>query len=334
MATEIIRMEGRDSQGNAVTLDIAVQVQTTTTKPLLGASTSSNTTWSTFTAAIGQPQARRTYEGGGSALPTTFAASRASSDPAAGRATYTSFKPNQDGGMATFATSTIQQNWCLAYLRSVPLGHRCNVSIWHEPGDNFGSFTMAQWKAGVVKLGQLVAQVNAEKGPASRLRSGPMIEGPWDFHRTNTSYGQQPYGPHDWFFTAAELQWIDFIGMDPYIWNGSDPSYERQMTVNDMGTGSGGDRSAMAYLAAMGKPLVLGEWGVTSNDQSDQEKADEIRAAWAWMKAWNLAHPELPIEAALYFHYNLEADVTWEVLGSGEALAKQALIDILADAKT
>jgi len=322
-----------DRSGGTGQASVNYTISTPTAKPLLGASSSSNTTWTTLVNAIGQPMARRTYEGGGSALPATFAASRASSDPAAGRATYTSFKPNQDGAMPTFATSTIQQNWCLAYLRSVPVGHHFNVSIWHEPGDNFGSFTVAQWKAGVVKLGQLVAQVNAEKGSASRLRSGPMIEGPWDFDSTNTTYGQIPYGPIDWKFTAAELQWIDFIGVDPYTWNGNDPTYERQMTYDDMGRGSGQTRSLMTYLTQMGKPVVLGEWGITSNDQTDQQKADEIRAAWAWMKAWNVAHPTLPIEAALYFHYNLEANVTWEVLGAGEVLAKQALIDILADAK-
>jgi hypothetical protein len=328
-----VRVQGTDSQGHATSVDLPITV-TAAVRPLLGAGTSSNTTWSTLTAAVGQFQARRTYEGGGSALPTSFSGSRAASDLGAGRATYASFKPNQDGGMATFATSTIQQNWCLAYLRSVPVGHRFNVSVWHEPGDNFGSFTVAQWKAGVVKLGQLVAQVNAEKGPSSRLRSGPIIEGPWDFDSTNTSYGQTPYGPVDWRFTAAELQWIDFIGIDPYIWKGNDVSLARQLTYDDMGRGSGQTRACMTYLVSMGKPVVLGEWGVTSNDQSDADKAAEIRAAWDWMKAWTAAYPgTAPIEAALYFHYNLEADVTWEVLGVGEELAKQALIDILADAR-
>jgi len=321
-----------DRSGGTAQASVNYTVSTPTVKPLLGACTSSNTTWTTLVAAVGQPMARRTYEGGGSTLPATFAASRASSDPAAGRVTYTSFKPNQDGGMPTFATSTIQQDWCLAYLRSIPVGHRCNLGIWHEPGDNFGSFTVPQWKAGVVKLGQLVAQVNAEKGPTSRLRSGPMIEGPYDFDSTNTGYGQIPFGPIDWWFTAAELQWIDYIGVDPYIWGGGDPSYERQMTYDDMGRGAGQTRSCMSYLTAMGKPIAITEWGVTSAGQTDQEKADEIRAAWAWMKAWNVAHPGLPIEAALYFHYNLSG-ATWEVLGAGEELAKQALIDVLADAK-
>jgi len=322
-----VRIQGTDSQGHATSVDLPFTVTAATVKPLLGASTSSNTTWSTLTAAVGQFQARRTYEGGGSALPATFAASRASSDPAAGRVTYSTFKPNQDGGLPTFPTSTIQQNWLRNFLRSVPVGHRYNIGLFHEPEDNIqnGEFTLAQWKAAVNKCGEIVAEINAEKGSSSRLRNGFCIMGPWTFD-TASAYDQW-----DWS-TGFNLNVIDYVAVDAYIWKGDDPSLARQMTYDDMGRGSGQTRACMTKLLQWGKPVVLAEWGVTSNDQTDQQKADEIRAAWAWFKAWSAAYPgTVPIEAVLYFHYNLEADVTWEVLG--QAQSKQALIDILADAK-
>jgi hypothetical protein len=317
-----------DRSGGTAQASVNYAVGTPATKPLMGASTSSNTTWSTLTNAIGQFQARRTYEGGGSTLPSSFSSSRASSDPANGRVTYSTFKPNQDGGLINFPNSAIQQNWLRSFLRSVPVGHRYNIGVFHEPEDNIanGEFTLAQWKATVNKVGQIVHEIRAEQGPNSRLRNGFCIMGPWTFDSTS------PYDTWDW---SGGIDWsvIDYVAIDAYIWNGNDPSYQRQMTYDDMGRGNGQTRACMTKLLQWGKPVALTEWGVTSNDQTDQEKADEMRAAWAWMKSWNVAHPELPIEAALYFHYNLEADVTWEVLGAGEELAKQALIDILADAK-
>ncbi len=330
---ETILFSGLDGQGNAVTKSLTIATTSAAAKPLLGACTSSNTPWNTLVSAVGQFQARRTFEGGASALPTTFAASKASSDPAAGRMTVTSFKANQDGGVPTFATSTIQQNWLRGYLNSWPLDHPGRIAFWHEPGDNFGSFSVAQWKAGVVKTGEIVQEVRAARGPRCLIENGFVIEGPWDFDSTNTSYGQIPYGPVDWSFTPAQLTKVDWVGVDPYLKEPSQPSMERLMTYDDSGRLNTQTRTMMQWLAQYGKPIIVAEWGVTSNSQTDQAKADKIRSAWAWFKTWNAAHPELPFEAVLYFHYNLEAGVTWEVLGTGEELAKQALADVLADAK-
>lgn len=305
-----------------------------TLKPLLGACTSNNTTWATLKNAVGQFQARRTFEGGGATLPTTFAASKAAGDPAAGMVTVMSFKPNQDGGVATFPVSTIQKNWWRAFLNSWPLDHPGRAAGWHEPGDNIpGSFTLAQYKAFIVAAGQIVQEVRAARGPRFLVEFGPIWEGEWDFDSTNTSYGNIPYGPNDWSWTAAELAVIDWIGFDPYLRLANQPSMERLLTYDDSGRLNTQTRAAMQKFAAFGKKMILGEWGVTSNSQSDQAKADKIRSAWAWMKAWNEAHPATPIEIALYFHYNLEADVTWEVLGTGLTQSKAALTEILADAR-
>lgn len=337
MATELLRLEGTDSQGHAVTLDVPVTVSAppAAVKPLLGACTSNNTTWSALKAAVGSFQARRTFEGGGSTLPTTYAASRAAGDPAAGLVTCMSFKPNQDGGVATFPTSTIQKNWWRGYLNSVPLDQPVKAAGWHEPGNDVGgSFTIAQYKAFVVAAGQIVQEIRAVRGPRFLVTFGSIWEGPWDYDSTNTSYGQTPYGPYDWSWTATELQYIDWIGCDPYLSLANQPSMERFMMFDDSGRLNTQTRGTMQKLASMGKPIVFGEWGVTSNSQTDQAKADKITSAWAWFKAWNEAHPSTPIQAVLYFHYNLEADVTWEVLGAGEELAKAALVAVLADARS
>lgn len=335
MPSYTVEFSGHDKQGNVVTKSVSVAVSPTVAKPLLGACTSSDTTWATLKSAVGSFQARRTFEGGGSTLPTTYASSKAKGDPAAGLMSVPSFKPNQDGGVATFPTSTIQKNWLRAYLNSWPLDQPGRLCGWHEPGNDMpGSFTFPQYKAFIVAGGQIVQEIRAARGPRFLVEWGSIWEGPWDYDSTNTGYGQTPYGPYDWSWSAAELQYIDWVGVDPYLALANQPSMERLMMYDDSGRLNTQTRATMQKLASMGKKIIFGEWGVTSNSQTDQAKADKISSAWAWMKAWNAAHPITPVEVALYFHYNLEADVTWEVLGSGLSLSKAALAGILTDAKS
>jgi hypothetical protein len=299
-------------------------------KPLMGGSTSSNTTWGTFETAIGAQMARRTY---GSTIPSTFEATQAGSanDFEAGRATYWSFKPNQ----ATFATDTTQHNALRAMLRSVPVGHRFTIINYHEPEDNIasGMFTLAQWKACVQATGEIVDEINTEKGVGSKLRNGICLMGPWTFDTRSN------YDTWDWTFTTAQLASIDVVCIDPYRWNPGDPSLELILTRSESGTGTGAATAVMTKLSAWGKPIVLSEWGCTSTGVADANRAAWITAAYAWMKSWNTDHPTgARFEAALYFHNNLdvaqEPRATWELLGSGQTLSKQALIDATADART
>lgn len=319
-----------DRSGGTASVTAAYTV--TSAKPLMGGSTSSNTTWTPYQTAIGAQMARRTFEGGGSTLPATFAASRAGSDPANDRATYATFKPNQDGGIATFPTSTIQQNWLRSYLRSVPVGHPVTVGCWHEPEDDIadGEFTLAQWKAANQTFGEIVHEINAEKGPGSRLRHSICLMGYWTFDTRG-------YGTMDWTFTPQQLAVIDVVCLDPYRYNPGDPSMEQLLTRNNSGSQTGTALSTMTRLLAWGKPIVWAEWACTSTGVSDTDRAAWIRAAYTWLKTWNAAHPDVPVEAALYFHNNQfvssEPRATWEVLGSGQTLSKQALVDITADAR-
>lgn len=298
-------------------------------KPLMGASTSSNTTWATLETAIGAFQSRRTY---GSTTPSNFEASQAGSanDLEAGRASYWSFKPS----MSTFPTDTAAQNALRTLLRSVPVGHRFVIITYHEPEDNIAQsqFTLAQWKASVVKTGEIVDEIRAEQGANSKLRAGICLMGPWTFDSRSN------YDTWDWAWTAAELERIDVVCIDPYRWNPGDPSLEQILTRNDSGTATGTDRSTMTKLLQWGKPVVLSEWGCTSTSVTDANRAAWIRAAYAWFNTWNAAHPAVPIESALYFHNNLdvtaEPRATWELLASGQEQSKQALIDVTADART
>lgn len=335
MVTGQLRL--KDSTGrlsNQLALDVVFSPTPPSSAPLplMGGSTSSNSTWATYEAGIGKMEARRTFEGGGSALPTTFAASRSNPDIAAGRASYQTFKPNQDGGMATFATSTIQQNWWRNYLRSIPVGHRWTGGIWHEPEDDIaaGDFTLAQWKADNQRAGEIVHEVREEQGAESKIRHSVCFMSYW-------TLDEDGYGYMDWTFTAAQLAAIDVVCIDPYRYNPGDPSMEQMLTRNNSGSQTGTDRSVMTKLLGWGKPIVLAEWACTSTNVTDSDRAAWIRAAYAWFKSWNTAHPTVPIEAALWFHNNsfvpTVPKATWEVLGSGQTLSKQALIDITAEAR-
>ena len=333
MTAYTVRVQGTDSQGHPASVDLPITVTSAEVKPLMGASTSSNSTWTTLQAAVGAFESRRTY---GSTIPASYSGTQSGSagDIAAGRFAAWSFKPNQ----ATFPTDTMAHNQLRTMLRTVPLKAVFTDPWWliidyHEPEDNIAAsaFTLPQWKATVQKVGEIVAEIRAEQGPMSRLRNGICLMGPWTFDTRSN------YDTWDWTFTPAQLAVIDYVCFDPYRWNPGDPAMETILTRNESGTGAGTDRSVMAKVLAWGKPVVLSEWGCTSTGVTDANRAAWINATWTWFKTWNVAHPTVPFESVMYFHNNLdvpnEPRATWEVLASGQDQSKQALIDILADAK-
>lgn len=324
MATETLRFEGTDSQGNPVTKDVPVTRvdPPSSSKPRAGACVSANTDWAPFETAMGTIDVRRTYLGAISSS-STFASSAPGTggDAAAGRESVVSFKPST---MATFGTTdTTAQNNLLNYLRSVPVGHRLTIICWHEPEDNItaGQFTLAQWRAAVVKTGQLVDQVNAEKGASSKLRNAIAYMGPW----TVDSRGYSSLGVEIW--TAAELATIDVVGIDPYFWNAGDPSMEQMLTKDNSGTLSTSSNSTVnRILIPLGKPIQIMEWGTTRTGRSDAQRATDITAFYTWVKSvWNPAHPSTPIEAMLYFHLDPNVDANhrdlWKVITFPQAQA-------------
>lgn len=275
----------------------------TSTKPLMGASTSNNTTFNTLNGVAGPLTCRRIFLGNIGST-TTWQNSAASQETGTGRRVYLSFKPTAP---QTWATDLTQQGYFSNFLDTIPQDQEVVITHWHEPEQeiNGGQFTLAQWKANVHKTGDLI---HAKNRPL--IRNGPILIGGWSFDN------RSPYNAYDWTGGLDPTK-IDCIGWDPYIENANDPSLQTISTVNDSGTGSGSGDSVMHYLTALGKPLFIGEWGVTETNKTLAQKATEITNAYNWFKAWNIANPTTPIEAAIYFNNNLDVpsdpDRTWEL---------------------
>lgn len=292
MATFDISVKVTDSGGHSTTQTLQIVEQSPVAKPLMGASTTSDAVFNTLNTAVGGLKARRTYDTG---IPVNFAASRAVSDAAAGRRSYWSCKPTP----ATFASGTNDAAW-LAFLNSIPAGHKFTAIMWHEPEDNIvaGTFTLAQWKAMNNRAGQLMHSLNRPE-----LRMGICGMGPWTFDTRG------PYATTE-YWDSGFAQNIDTICHDIYRWNPNDPSLEAQLTIGNSGSGGGG-QTPMGWARLHNKPVVLAEWGCTETSVTQVSKAAWITAAWNWAKA------QSDVEALVYFHNNqfvsTEPRSTWEV---------------------
>lgn len=273
------------------------------TKPLMGASTSNNTTFNTLNGIVGPLTCRRIFLGNIGST-TTWQNSAASQETGTGRRCYLSFKPTAP---TTWATDLTQQGYFSNFLDTIPQDQEVVIILWHEPEQeiNAGQFTLAQWKANVHKCGEII---HAKNRPL--IRNSFILMGGWTFNINS------PYSANDW--TTWDLSKIDCIGVDPYIEAANDPSIQNILTINDSGLGSGSSRSVMTKLGALNKPMYIGEWGVTETNKTLSQKATEITNAYNWMKTWNLTHMSGAYwEAAIYFNNNLDVpsdpDRTWEL---------------------
>jgi hypothetical protein len=257
--------------------------------PVMGAAAPDTATFNNLVRAAGPLGAHRTYD---SAIPSSFASSRAATDAAAGRTSYWSFKPNPK----TFPTDTAAQAKLSRFLDTIPAGHKTVVIALHEPEDEIlrGDYTLGQWGSTNNSVGRIV---RAKKRP--ELRHGISLMGPWTFD------SRSPYYKYKWE-SALNFDLVDVVGVDPYKFRTSDPSLQQMLTKSNSGRGTTPNPSTMAKLSSWGKPIVLTEWGVVSVDRSGATISSSTRAAWitagyTWMKAWNATQP-VKIEAALYFH--------------------------------
>lgn len=299
MSTETLRLQGTDSQGNAVSFDVQVTRNdpATSTKPKLGGCGIDNAEFDAFQAAAGPLVSRRTFDS--TTVPTSFSASKMGPEATSGRVQIHSYKLNP----STFPTDTVTQNKLIAMWDTVPWSTIVQIieTIYHEPSDNIaaGTFTVAQWCATIGKLGDMVAAyVLAHPQAEGKLKVCVIFEGAWTFDSTS------PYSAYDY---VGGLPWskIHYIGLDPYKAKPTEPSMEVQLTQPNYGRGGApaGWLSPMAKLAPLGKPFLLPEWGCTETSPATQaQKAQWITDAYAWMKAWNVAHPSTPIVHAPYFN--------------------------------
>lgn len=306
MATFDVSVKVTDAAGHVTTKTVQVVEQVPAAKPKMGGSASSDATFNTLNGTAGPLQSRRTYD---TNIPATFSVSRAVTDAAAGRRSYWSCKPTP----ATFVAGTNDAAW-LAFLRSIPAGHKFTAMLWHEPEDNIvaGTFTLANWKAMNNRAGQLMHSLNRPE-----LRMGICLMGPWTFD-TRSAYATTDY------WDAGFTQNIDVICYDPYRWNPGDPSLETILTVGNSGTGSGG-QTAMGWARTHNKPVALVEWGCTETGVTQTNKASWISAAWAWSKA------QSDIESLIYFNNNLDVvanpKATWELHDEAMVAFKNACTD-------
>lgn len=286
MSTEVLVTEGRDSQGNAVQVHTSIQVQGGT-KPLMGASTTNDTTWAAFNQApTGPLQVRRSFHTSFGAAPPTIV----QGDAAAGRESHASFKPN----LASFLAGSLDA----AYLNLLgQIDHPCKVILWHENEDEIvaGSNTLAQWKAVQNRGGSLLHSLNK-----SNLEFEIVLRGPYTFNPAS------PYDGLD-FWDPGFTENVDLIGYDPYNTSAGYGSLQSAMTV----TKPGGVTNPMKWASDHGKPVALPEWGCWENDITVAEKATWITDGYAWMKA-------VGIQSASYFHQNQAANAS--NLLTGEAL--------------
>jgi hypothetical protein len=271
----------------------------TISKPIMGANAETNASFDALNAAAGPLKVRRTYQ---TNIPASFSASVAVNDPANGRHSIWSWKPNP----TTFPADTAQHTALTTFVNSYPTsGPGLTIVGYHEPEDNIaaGTFTMTQWKDTQNQIGDLITATGR-----TNVRFGICLMGAWTFDT------RSPYAAYDWV-TGLDFTDVDEILIDPYRWNPGDPSLEALLTVNNSGSGGGGSApSILEWITARGKPWSLGEWGCTETGVTQADKAAWVTAAYSWMKTVAGSGAGQLLRAA-YFHNNLfvpsEPRSTW-----------------------
>lgn len=287
---------GRLSNGLSIGEFLFPTGQPAAIKPKLGGTGIDNTEFNAFQSSVNAASppglaCRRTFDG--AAVPSSFGVSKMGPESTSGRAQIWSWKPS----LANFATNTALHNQLIAFWNTFPWSTLPEViiTLWHEPEDNIaaGTFTVAEYKAAINKLAQLVKAYGQPK-----LKTCFILMGAWTFDSTSA------YSAYD-FVTGWDLPSLDYIGLDPYRFKQSEPSMEIQLTSPNYGRANppAGQKSPMASLLPLGKPFIIPEWASTESAPVTQaQKAQWITDAYAWMKAWNVAHPTQPIVYAPYFN--------------------------------
>lgn len=302
-------------------------------KPGMGGTVWGDADWPAWEAEMGPSANRRTYDG---SLPANFEASKAGSanDYEAGRESWWSYKPT----ITSTGISTTVQTALANYLRTVPVGHPFVLTVYHEPEDNLNAtMTLQGWLAAQRQAAAIVDQINAEKGPNSKLQYASILMGYWTFDTRG-------YAGQGWRnLTAADFAGVDIIGFDPYKRNANDPSMEQMMTRENSGTLTGTAESAMSNAVSWGKKIAIPEWGVTRTPNSgtvtDAQRATWITDAYNWAKAWNTANLDNQITDMTYFHIDnffesgQDPVASWEVINIGGGLAENALRNAMADSR-
>jgi hypothetical protein len=295
VTTQVLTLSGTRG-GEVFTLDVSVEQPVT--KPLMGASTTNDTTWASFNQPpTGPLQCRRSFYTTIPASPSTIV----QGDAAAGRESHISFKPT----VSSFNAGSLDT----AYLDLLAqINHPCTVYLWHEPEDEVvgGSFTMAAWKAVQNRGGSLLHSLGKPN-----LKFGICLRGPYTFNPTG------PYWQLDFWDPGFGAN-VDVIGYDPYNTTAGYGTLQNVMTV----TKSGGVTNPMLWATDHGKgaSVVLPEWGCWENEITVAQKATWITDGYAWMKAAG-------VKAAMYFHQNAVPEASNLLTGAALTAFQSACAD-------
>lgn len=271
---------------------------TATAKPLVGASTlnDSQSSFQSLESQVGTLLIRRSFTGPG-ILPADFASSTAGIDDGL-RESMWSFKPTP----SAFAAGD-NDVWFNGFLDSVPVGHKMIFILWHEPEDNIanGEFTLADWKAAVNHMGQLIhAKSRVE------LRAAICLMGPWTFNPSS------PYYSTDYWDSGFAAN-IDYVGLDPY---------NTHSTFVDLANDANFQR-AMTWATSHGKQVILPEFGCIDDTNGDATK----KATW-------ITHSyQYAVTANMYAicYFNMTGTIPTVPLTTPESIAAYSSIN--ADSK-
>lgn len=163
-------------------------------------------------------------------------------------------------------------------FKSAPTDRDVWVSLGHEPENDGGSFTLAQWQAAQARIGAIKA-ANAPKNIrlVALLMGSTFMTGRY----SSSAPGNRPAA--EWF--AFDLKDVDCLGTDIYQWGKTDPGDTAALVV----------QPCIDLARKLGKGLVVGELGAR-NLLSDAARAKFLTDAVALFDANSDV-----VEAVAYF---------------------------------
>lgn len=332
-------MEGVDSQGHPAFFEKQITVSASQVKPKMGASGWDDAGFlATEDSLVGTTavlECRRSF----GSWETSYSSSEMALDAAAGRTSIFSVKPSINiytSGVRDraqdFAVNASKQSQFQNLLNTDPANHKTDYIIWHEFEDEVQAnianpttkFNFEQWAEAFYVAAD---KVHALNNPNKRV--GFCLRGPWTFDSRSTYYAWRAK------WDTIDFTKVDFVAIDPYLRNPGDPDLGTMIEVNNSGTNTGpaGTPTLAQKLLQWGKPVIVGEWGVTETGLSVAVKAQRITAFYNWMKQWNLNHPTVPIQRASYFDISnfandgSDPNASWKVSGAALTALQNAVTD-------
>lgn len=245
-----------------------------------------------FQTQVGQMSVRRSYDNN---MPSTFAGSAASGDPARGCASMWSWS---DTSQVSAVASGSLNSKLLGFFNSIPAGHRVWAIFWHEVDLHYRTFATYQ-----SAYAQIRAQLEASTADTSLVKVGGLL----------TSSGFRN-GDGNNYFDSSHM----FVGVDAYEF------WRPQGSPDDPKTGSLSQHRTISYLIGdgvnggandtatrLGLPLIFGEYGIHPFPPTDPDYATGSRPLRLQQAVDYLDNNANPVEAFAYFHSDAGGSGPW-----------------------